>query len=191
MTLTFTPFFVVRYWYEPIESTTPALNSKSNSKTNTNIDQKQTVFFREFQWIFFQKLVYNRPINREEIWYAPTVNFLIQPLNSRTLSPLYLSFTLSTVRFTHSLHCTFHSLSSLYHSFTHSTVSFTYPGQPFMKTLILWSRMYAMAILKKMVTMIGSSYLNKHSSFIFHLYYHSQLLQNIVEMFVERQIVKR
>ena len=68
MTLTFTPFFVVRYWYEPIETITTAVNSKTNSKSNTNIDQKQTVFFREFQWIFFQKLVYNRPTNREEIW---------------------------------------------------------------------------------------------------------------------------
>ena len=68
MTLTFAPFFVVRYWYEPIETTAGTVNSKTSSKTNTNIDQKQTVFFREFQWLFFQKLVYNRPINREEIW---------------------------------------------------------------------------------------------------------------------------
>lgn len=65
ITISLSSFFTVRYLYE-VQLT----QSKLSSSKPATAESSTEVIYREFQWIFFGKLVYNRLINRRELWTA-------------------------------------------------------------------------------------------------------------------------
>ena len=55
ITLSFSSFFVLRYWYEILQGV-------------ERDDGGRVINYHEFQWIFFGRMVYNREVNRKEVW---------------------------------------------------------------------------------------------------------------------------